>query len=128
MELPPLPRSGGKKREAGITPKVLEWFRLNHKTSAAIEIKATATNSIPESALEPHQRKALLDAQNGGLVWKIPDLGRRNPFDAFMLKGVPAYVVACFTKKGVCYVIPVDQWAGAKGDEWPCAGAFQIEI
>ncbi len=128
MQLPDLPRSGGKKREAGCTPAVLAWFRLNHKTSAAIEIKATATNSIPESALEPHQRKALTDAQNGSLEWKIPDLGRRNPFDAFMLKGVSAYVVACFTKKGMCYVIPIDRWRGASGDELPCPKAQRIEL
>ncbi len=112
--LPTLPRKL-KKREADITPRILAWFRENHEASCAIEIKATDTRSIPESALAPHQRAALLQAKKGTLVHKISDAGRmRVPFDAFMLTIVPAYVVAAFTgKERTALVFHVEDWRGA---------------
>lgn len=112
MKLPDLPRVLNKK-EASVTPKVLAWFRKHHHTSAAIEIKSTTGSRIPQSALKAHQRQALMDATTTGIVHKIPDNKTRNPFDAFMLKGVCAWVVACFPKHGVCLVIPANEWRGA---------------
>lgn len=110
-ELPPIRR----KREASVTPRVIEWFLKNIDHSVAIEVKATKSRSIPASQLQPHQYTALLEAsQPVGTGHKIADTGRRLPFDAFVLKNTPAYVVACFTAYGVCYAIPVDQWHGAK--------------
>ena len=98
-----------------MTPLILEWFRKAHKGPCAIEIKATDTNSIPESKLAPHQKLALLAATQGGIVHKLTDEARRKqPFDAFMLVGVPAYVVAVFTKEPrVALVIEVQKWRGA---------------
>ena len=110
--LPPVRR----KREQSVTPKVLAWFLKNYPYSCAIEVKATKGHSIPSNALLPHQKRALLDATDVGIVFKIPDVGFRNPFDAFMLKNVPAFVVACFTGDGVCYAIPVKRWRGARID------------
>lgn len=110
--LPPLPERK-HKGEAIVTPKVLAWFRQNHDGPCAIEIKATAKVRIPESALKEHQKLALIDATTRGIVHKIADNKTKNPFDAFMLKGVPAYVVACFTGDGICLVIPVEEWRGA---------------
>jgi len=118
--LPDLPRQV-KKREADVTPKILDWFLHKHWGSCAIEIKATNGNSIPASALEPHQQRALLDALDHGIVHKIADSGRRLPFDAFVLKGVPAYVVACFTSHGKAYVVPVDKWKGGRWHKTPGA-------
>lgn len=93
----------------------MEWFRnQTYLSNCAIEIKATNKNTIPEKALQDHQRKALLNAKSTGIVHKIADSKRRNPFDAFMLKNADAFVVACFTSHGVCLVIPVDQWKGAR--------------
>jgi len=115
--LPNLPKQK-KKREADVTPRVLAWFKENHAGSCAIEVKATNTGSIPESALLPHQKQALLDVIHGTLTHKIADTGRRLPFDAFMLQGLPAYVVACFTKHGVAQVYSVEQWKGAKYDSF----------
>ncbi len=122
--LPNLPKQK-KKREADVTPSVLLWFKENHAGSCAIEVKATNTNSIPEKAVLPHQKVALLNAQNGSLTHKIADTGRRLPFDAFMLQRVPAYVVACFTAHGVCKVIPIEQWKGARADTW---APFEIKL
>ena len=113
-ELPDLPRQI-VKREASVTPRVLEWFRTLYKRSCAIEVKCTDGNSIPKSALMEHQRLALLAATGEGIVHKLSDEARRKqPFDAFQLVSVPAYVVACFTKHRKCLVIPVEEWRGAK--------------
>lgn len=113
IELPPLP-TVRKRREADVTPKVLKWFREHHQGSAAIEVKATDTDYIPEGALKDHQRAALLAASGQGLVHKIADAKRKNPFDAFMLQGVQSYVVACFTKRGVCLAVPASSWKGCR--------------
>lgn len=117
IDLPELPRQL-KKREADVTPRVLEWFRANYSGSCALEIKATSGNSIPASAVLPHQKLALWDvALRGGIVHKLSDEARRKqPFDAFCLKGCPAYVVACFTTYHTCYLIPIQEWKGIKID------------
>ena len=122
--LPDLPKKRNT-READLTPKVLKWFRENHVGSCAIEIKASAGTRIPASALAPHQRLALEAAAKQGIVHKIADNKAKNPFDAFMLKGVPAYVVACFTHHRVCLVIPVDKWSGATPDH---KSSFVIDL
>lgn len=95
----------------------MEWFRKNWTSNCAIEIKATNKNTIPKKALQDHQRRALLDAKGAGIVHKIADAGRKNPFDAFMLYKADAFVVACFTKHGVCLVIDVEDWEGISYDD-----------
>ncbi len=112
--LPELPKKLDKI-EANCTPRVLAWFKKYHKGSCAIEIKATRENTIPESALLPHQRSALLAAETTtGIIHKISDAGHtRSPFDAFFLSRVPGYVVAAFISHGVALVIPVRDWQGA---------------
>ena len=115
--LPELPKKLNK-REAKVTPRVLEWFRQNKTlSSCAIEIKATNKDTIPEKALQPHQRRALLAAKNGGITHKIADNRTRLPFDAFYLKNAGAWVVACFTRYGYCLVFDVDEWNGARFDD-----------
>lgn len=80
-----------------------------------MEIKSTDTESIHSSALKPHQRLALWDvSMRGGVVHKLSDEARRKqPFDAVCLKGCPGYVVACFSRAGICKVIRVENWSGA---------------
>lgn len=113
-DLPELPKRL-KKREADVTPRILAWFKAHHPSSCAIEIKATDTNSIPRSALLPHQEAALKAAQSkGGLIHKIADASHlRLPFDAFFLRETEAYVVAAFTTSKEAFVIPVNEWNGA---------------
>lgn len=117
--LPDLIPNVRQKREQKVTPKVLQWFRTTYHSNCAIEIKATNKNTIPEKALQDHQRLALQSAKGRGIVHKIADNKRRLPFDAFMLINADAFVVACFTAHGRCLVIPVDKWKGAS-PETPC--------
>ena len=124
MDLPELPRIL-KKREAEITPSVLLWFKENYPRSCAIEIKQTDKNSIPEKALQKHQRKALLDATMAGITHKIADNRTRLPFDAFLFKKADAFVVACFRRQKTCLVIPIKNWKGAS-PETPAD--FRIKI
>ena len=58
---------------------------------------------------------ALKDSKSfNGLVHKLSDESRRQqPYDAFMLKNADAYVVACFSTHGYCFIIPVEDWQGA---------------
>lgn len=113
-ELPEV-RAKKIKREQDVTPKVLKWFSENIPTSVALEIKATNTRSMSPLVLKLHQFYALCDATSEkGIAHKIADSGRQLPFDAFILKNTPAYVVACFTSHSVCYSIPVEKWNGAR--------------
>lgn len=113
--MPDLPRTLNK-REAKITPAVLRWFRERYPGSCAIEVKVGVGDSIPASAVKPHQM-ASLKAADTGFVHKLSDIARiKQPFDAFMLKGVPGYVVACFPKHKKCLVIDANRWNGARHD------------
>lgn len=120
MDLPDLPKKLNK-REARITPKVMSWFQKNYKKDWVIEIKATATNSIPFSDVKPHQLESLLAVRSPeGFKHKLSDaLRQRQPFDAFGFKNADSYVVACFTKHGVCLAIDPNHWQGARIDT-PC--------
>ena len=86
--LPNLPRKLNK-REAKVTPLVIAWFKENYPKSVALEIK------VGKNKLLPHQKIALEQVQEGEFAWKIPDMGKRNPFDAFILKDADAFVVVC---------------------------------
>lgn len=99
----------------------MKWFQKNYPSSVALEIKATQTNSIPFSAVKPHQMKALLAVRSEeGLIFKIPDSSHtRLPFDTIQYKKTPSFVVACFTKHGICLAIPPEKWQGARPDS-PC--------
>lgn len=61
-----------------------------------MEIKYSQTDTLAVSKIKPHQIRALKLAKHGSFKWKIADLGQRNPFDVFVLKQVPAYLVIIF--------------------------------
>lgn len=122
--LPPLPLKR-KKREQEVTPKVLKWFRENYVGSCAIEIKSSSGGKISESSVTEDQRTALKSASTASIVHKIADSKRKNPFDAFVLSGVPAYVVACFPSRGVALAIRIEKWKGAT-HVTPCE--FRIDL
>jgi len=75
--------------EYEITPLILKWFEDNYPKSVALEIK------IKGNKLLPHQVAALKKVWLGCFSYKIPDMGRQNPFDAFVLKKADAFVVVC---------------------------------
>lgn len=115
MDLPDLPEQKRQKTEQKITPMILDWFRNNHKGSCAIEIKATKTDTCPRSAVQTHQIKALLDAKSThGLVHKIADNKRKNPFDAFMLQGVFSYIAVYYIKHRVLVLYGPENWQGGR--------------
>lgn len=111
--LPELPKRERTKKEQEITPKILQWFRDNYQGSCAIEIKQTKTNTLAKSKVEPHQIKALLSASGAGIVHKIADNKRKNPFDAFMLQGVKSYIVVAFISHKFALAYNPETWDGA---------------
>lgn len=124
-ELPSLPRVL-KKREASVTPKVLNWFATHYMGCAAIEIKATKKGNIPASAVLPHQAAALFDAGDTGIVHKLSDEARRRqPFDAFKIAYARGFVVCCFLTERKALVIDIEEWEGAT-PETNCFASFEI--
>lgn len=81
------------KREAKFNTTFNHWLKNVYKKSGAFELKQTLVDSIPFSAIEPHQLQALLAVRFGTFVFKIPDAGYQNPFDCFCMTEMPAYVV-----------------------------------
>lgn len=125
--LPDLPQLR-KKREAKITPRVLDWFRENGPSSCALEIKVCKGNKLPASALLPHQRRALLDVCGSGIVHKLSDEARRKqPYDAFKLSFARAYVCVVFlTTPRVCLVIDIKKWPASVTRATPSDYSFDI--
>lgn len=127
MKLPDLPALK-KKREASITPAVLEWIRQNGPPCCAVEVKACRGNTLPASALLPHQKAALLAATGGGIVHKLSDEARRKqPFDAFKLGFTKAYVVVAFlSAPRIALVIDIRKWPPRVTRATPCEYSFDL--
>lgn len=86
--MPPLPKKR-KTKEADITPEVMAWFQKHYPFSVALEIK------VGKNKVLPHQYTALEAVERGDFSYKLPDTGKRNPFDAVVLKNAHAFVVRC---------------------------------
>jgi len=78
-----------KTKEADITPRVLAYFRDNYPYSVALEIKIKGNKPLP------HQKVALAQVNAGTFSYKLPDMGKRNPFDAVVLKNAQGLLVTC---------------------------------
>lgn len=100
------------KREAAFNTLFNKWLKNVYKKTGAFELKQTQTNSLPFNAVVDHQEQALMNAKWGVLVYKIPDAGYQNPFDCFVLSGVPAYVVIKYPN--VVCVIDIDMFSTEK--------------
>lgn len=85
------------------------WLKAVWKQTGAFELKLVKKGALPYSAVAPHQIEALLNAQHGTLVYKIPDVGYQNPFDTFCLSSVPAFVVVKYPS-GEAYGIGIDDF------------------
>lgn len=90
--LPNLPKKR-KHKEADITPAVLNWFEKNYPKSVALEIK------IKGGRIKEHQKIALRQVQDGIFSYKLPDMGRKNPFDGIVLKNTDAFLIVCDGRK-----------------------------
>jgi predicted ATPase len=83
---PKLPRKI-KRTEANVDALVAQWLRRNHPhRNWALEVK------IKGNRLAPHQKKALEQVEKGTFLYKIPDQGRRNPFDYVYLGDADTFV------------------------------------
>ncbi len=89
------------KHEAEFTTKVRPWLKENVGT-VAYEIKHTrGETSFRMSEMHEHQCDWLEAASSrGGCAYKIPDDGRAHkPFDLFVLKSVPSFVVIAYPEE-----------------------------
>lgn len=99
--------------EREITRAVLQTVKSRQLPSCALEIKFTRTGSIPFKAVVEHQRQGLLHAKTGSVVFKIPDLGLQNPFDAFVLRNTEAWVVAVYyepRRPKIAVFVDIEAW------------------
>jgi hypothetical protein len=88
MNLPDLPRKN-KRIEAKIDDLVADWFLANYPYDVAIEVKIKGNKALP------HQLIALDEVKRGEFKYKLPDQGRRNPFDIVVLKKAHPFIVEC---------------------------------
>ena len=101
--------------ERDLQKKLTRWLRVQKwPVTKNFEAKVTKTNSIPFSALAPHQAKSLWLTKHSHLTFKPPDYGNRNPFDCTYWAGCEAYVVVCYyLKRGdmsKAIFIDIDDW------------------
>jgi len=96
-ELPNLPRKN-KRVEAKVDGPVLDWLSKNWPKSFAVEVK------IRGGRVLPHQKVNLKKVAAGRFAYKIPDMGRQNPFDGFCLKDADALLCVVDGKKVECSV------------------------
>jgi len=96
-ELPELPRKN-KRTEAKVDGLVLAWLKDNWPNSFALEVK------IRGGKVLPHQRVALAQVKNGSFAYKIPDMGRQNPFDSFGLINADALLCVVDGRSVECSV------------------------
>ncbi len=96
MKLPALPKLRAHK-EADITPDVMKWFMDNYPKDVAVEVK------IKGGRMRKHQPAALRKVHDGRFDYKIPDTGRRNPFDFIILKDAHAFIVVADGRNCTAY-------------------------
>lgn len=113
-DLPKLPQIM-KKKEASYTTDFSKWLKIIFRITGAFELKHSDTDSLPFDAVKDHQEQALFQAKHGIFSYKIPDTGFRNPFDMFVLAGVPAFIVIVFSgNSGIFYMVDIDAWLNEK--------------
>jgi len=73
--------------EADLDMKVAKRVQAVHPhPNWALEVK------LWKGKLEPHQKIALQQVEDGKFLYKIPDMGKRNPFDYVCLGDADAIV------------------------------------
>lgn len=92
------------------------WAIHHVSVSSVFELKVSKTDSLPFSRLERHQKAALLSSKHESLFYKISDadLMARKPFDCFLMRKVPAWVVIMFNCENwgqkEFFLIDIDTW------------------
>lgn len=78
--------------------RVAAWFLKNWPRNVALEVK------VDNGSLLPHQKAALKQVLEGKFLYKIPDMGKRNPFDYVVLPDADAVYCVVVGKKATCTV------------------------
>lgn len=87
------------RAEAKVDSKVAEKLRKKHPhRNWGLEVK------MASGKLKDHQRKALKQVEDGKFLYKIPDMGARNPFDYIFLGDADAIVCVVNGKDVECTV------------------------
>lgn len=98
INVTPLPKKY-KRTEARVDSLVAEKLQKKHiHRNWALEVK------IKGNKVLPHQRAALKQVEAGTFLYKIPDMGQRNPFDYVYLGDADAIVCVVDGKDVVCEV------------------------
>lgn len=107
--------------ESDITRKIMNIPGL---TTGAYEVKVTKSHRIAFDRVLPHQEDALWRASHEGFRYKIRDegfiddqgrrMGSQKPFDFFVMRKYPAYIVIAFLPATHWYRIDIDTWMHAK--------------
>lgn len=84
-----------KKKEALKTPAIMDWFVQNYPHSVAVEVK------IKGNKVKPHQNAALEQIVYSKFKYKLPDMGRQNPFDFVVLKEDTHAIIVVYDE-GLC--------------------------
>lgn len=86
-----------KKKEAKKTPQIMKWFEKNYPFDCVVEVK------VGKNKVKEHQEAALEQVAHGTFAYKIPDMGRRNPFDFIILRLHIVHAVVATYKDGLLY-------------------------
>lgn len=87
------------RAEAKVNTKVAQKLRQKHPhRNFALEVK------MKGGRLKPHQVKALKQVEDGKFLYKIPDMGRINPFDIIFLGDADAIVCVVDGREVKCEV------------------------
>jgi hypothetical protein len=101
-------------------------FGKKNTVPGVFELKLCKGTSIPFKQVYDHQVAALLAVEQTGFYHKIQDdpvswgnrrFSRSKPFDCFLLRGIPAYVVVVFyvpRKRKTAYYIRISAFVQAR--------------
>lgn len=91
------------RTEASLDTDVNAWFVKHWPRSYALEVKVKGNKALP------HQEIALRQVAKGKFSYKIPDMGRRNPFDYVGLIGADSILCTVDGKQVTCVVNEVSE-------------------
>lgn len=106
--------------EAKFTTAFHKWLARHSEWyfTCVFELKVEKdAKSIAFTRLADHQARALKLAQEGRIIYKIPDEGlSQKPFDSFMICNASAYVVLWMAKwdPKKFWIIPYKAWEEAR--------------
>lgn len=94
-----------QKRESKSSVLLRHWFKANPQYSCSIEVKTTATDSIPFTCVEEAQLDwALAIRSDKGVLIRVQ--GQAGEPDYIYLRKTPSWVVIHYQKNGFVFISP----------------------